>query len=120
MSELKELTLPAYAMLDGCHEHDLDGRDVILHVRSGSIIEIFERDKIFLHENVITYKFLYRNRFGVAERMIAALHYCPILDANEDAEQIKQEILKPAAQWYCDYAMWEDENIERGEGLYDE
>ena len=28
-------------------------------------------------------------------------------------EMIINEVMKPAAQWYCEYAKWEDENIRK-------
>lgn len=111
---LKELTLPEFAFVDGSeHERNniLDGRTVILHVRSASVIEIFERSDAFLNNDVLTYKFSYTNKFGVKEQMIAALHYCATLDKEKDRELIKSSIMRPAAQWYCDYCTWEDNNI---------
>ena len=111
--KIKELELPAFAMLDGCHEKELEGRIVILHIRSASIIEIFGRKDVVLNPDVLTVKFSYTNRFGIKEPMIAALHYCATLDVKYDSEMIKKEIIKPAAQWYCDWAEWEDENIVR-------
>lgn len=110
---LTKLTLPEFAFVDGSeHEkNNLEGRTVILHVRSASVIEIFERSDAFLNEDVLTYKFSYTNKFGVKEQMIAALHYCATLDKEKDSELIKSSIMRPAAQWYCDYCTWEDNNI---------
>ena len=60
---------------------------------------------------MLTYKFSYANKLGIKEPMIAALHYCAALNKNTNGEMIKNEIIKPAAIWYCDYLMWEDNNI---------
>lgn len=115
------LTLPEFAFIEGSgHEKGGDplyGRNVIMHIRSASIIEIFGRKDVALNPDVLTLKFSYTNRFGIKEPMIAALHYCATLDVKYDSEMIKKEIIKPAAQWYCDWAEWEDENIVREEGL---
>lgn len=118
--KLKDLRLPDFAMLDGCQDPTLSGRTVILHIRSASVIEILRREDVVLNGDVLTKNFSYVNQWGIAERMVAALHYCATLDISADAELIKQEILIPAAKWYCDYATWEDNNIIREEGLNNE
>lgn len=109
---MNELNLPAFAFLDAnVGDKDLlAGRTVILHVRSASVIEIFDRTDVILNEDVITYKFAYTNKEDVKERMIAALHYCMTLSSSTDREQIINEIIRPAAMWYCDYCTWEDNN----------
>lgn len=117
MKEKKiNLTLPAFAFVEGSgHEENiLEGRNVILHIRSASIVEVLERDKCHLNEDVIKKNFTYTNRYGIEEKMVVVLHYCGTLDAKADAGMIKEHVLKPAARWYCDYCDWEDENIERG------
>ena len=117
MKEKKvNLTLPAFAFVEGSeHEENiLKGRNVILHIRSASIVEVLERDKCHLNDDVIKKNFTYTNRYGIEEKMVVALHYCGTLDAKADAGMIKEEVLKPAAKWYCDYCDWEDENIENG------
>lgn len=47
-----ELTLPAFAFLeDSGHDgNTLEGRNVIMHIRSASVVEILERDKCGLKE----------------------------------------------------------------------
>lgn len=45
--------------------------------------------------------------------MVATLHYSATLNKNADREMIINEVMKPAAQWYCEYAKWEDENIRK-------
>ncbi len=113
------LTLPEFAFVEGSEHEDnvLEGRNVILHIRSASVVEVLERDKCFLNDGVVKKNFTYTNRYGVEEKMVVVLHYCAMLDMRTDVEVIKEEILKPAAKWYCDWADWEDENIERTGGL---
>lgn len=113
---MTNLTLPSFAFVEGGgHDGDLlNGRTVILHVRSASVIEIFEFDKVVLNEDVISYKFGYINRYGIKEKLVAALHYCATLEANDDRQMVIDEILEPAAQWYREYCKWEDNNIARG------
>lgn len=111
--KLTQLTLPAFAFVEcsGHEENLLEGRTVILHVRSASIVEIFERSNVSLNDDVLRLKFTYTNRFGIKEELVSALHYTATLDPLLEAELIKNEILIPAAQWYCDYCEWEDKNI---------
>lgn len=113
MKELIELNLPEWAFLDA-HSHlgnPLGNRTLILHVRSATVIEIFDLDydKFNLKEGVLSFKF---NNIGVRkERLIAVVHYCAKLNIRADAEYIIENILKPCAQWYCLYCDWEDKNV---------
>lgn len=113
---IKDLTLPEFAFVEGSwHEKagdPLEGRIVILHIRSASVIEIFDREDVVLNDDVLTYRFSYTNSHGIKEPMVAALHYCATLDSKADRALIKEEIMKPAAQWYCNYCTWEDKNDE--------
>lgn len=110
-----ELTLPEFAFVESSgHDGDkLANRNVILHVRSASVMEVFETDKAYLKEDVISFDFHNTNKFGVKEYLTIALHYCATLDSNRDARAIKEQILIPAARWFCDYCDWEDKNIEK-------
>ena len=91
------LTLPPFAWLS---DDSLAGRNVILHVRSASVIEILQDEPtLVLNPNVITKRFTYRSIFGTTEKMIAALHYSPLVD---DKEQILDAIIDPAIEYYCD------------------
>lgn len=110
---MKEYTLPEWAFLDA-HSHlgnSLEGRTVINHIRSASIIEIIDRDKdgFIPVEGVVLYNFKYISPAGT-ERLSAILHYCATLDKNANQDMINQ-ILKDCAMWYCDYCAWEDNNI---------
>ncbi len=103
----KEITLPEWAFLEAnSHEgNPLEGRTVILHVRSASVIEIFDlNNKTELNYEVVKYEF---SNQKTGERLIAALHYCVLID---DLDELK-ELLKKCATWYIDYSNWEDENI---------
>lgn len=115
MSKIVDSKLPEFAFVEGSwHEEQgdpLEGRIVILHVRSSSLIEIFDREDVVLNDDVLTFKFSYTNQFGIKEPMIAALHYCATLDVRADRALIKEEIMKPAAKWFCNYQLWEDNNI---------
>ena len=111
--ELANLNLPEFAFLAAhCHLGDqLEGRTVILHVRSARIIEIFdEGQEVYIDDSVLTLKFNYHTAAGL-EYFTAALHYCPTLNKDLDRKMIKEQIMKPACEWYCNYVDWEDRNI---------
>lgn len=115
-AKIINLNLPEWAWLGGGdHEKGGDplaGRNVVLHVRSASVIEFLEEGSFMPAPGVKTYDFTYRNIAGADERHIAVLHYSACCD---DAE-ILEEILKRAADWYCDFMAWEDRNIAASEG----
>lgn len=108
-----ELTLPEWAFLDAnAHEGDkLQGRTLILHVRSATVIEILDRDNqaFGLNPDVVYFKF--KNVHIGEERLTAVVHYCCTLDVKNDKQAIIDNVLKPCAKWYCDYCDWEDNNV---------
>ena len=110
MEERRQLNLPAFAFVEGYGEDDeLEGRNVIIHIRSMSVIEIIPRDpRNELNRDILKIGFTYHNRFGFSEKYDAALHVCTTLDITRDASLIKNEILRPAVKWVCDYMDWED------------
>lgn len=108
-----ELTLPPFAMLWGYgDENELQDREVILHVRSASVIEVFMKGNAFLSEDVITYSFTMSvpritNPSEMATAtFVLALHHSPLLDMVADRDMIIEEIMKPAADYYKDYQMY--------------
>lgn len=91
--KLTQLNLPAFAFVEsGGHEKEdlLEGRTVIIHVRSASIVEIFDRSDVLLNNDVLRLKFTYTNRFGIKEELVAALHYTATLDPILETELIKK------------------------------
>lgn len=116
MSErIIDLHLPEWAWISGGdHEpsgNPLEGRDIVLHVRSASVIEFLEESSFIPAPEVKTYNFTYCNIAGITERHIAVLHYSAACD---DAE-ILEEILERSSRWYCNYLRWEDSNIAASE-----
>lgn len=112
MDRLIDVTLPEWVWLNGGeHEKDgdpLEGRNVIMHVRSATVIEFFlEDDFVEASDSVLKYPFAYMNLAGIKERHVAVLHFSAAVDDRE----ILFDILKKAALWYCEYMMWEDDNI---------
>ena len=109
--KIVDLKLPEWAFLDA-HSHlgdELGSRTIILHIRSASVIEIFNKniDNPILEKKIITYEF--SNYIG--ESLVAALHYCATLDGEKDREMILEKILIPCSKFFSDYTKWEDTNI---------
>ena len=109
-----ELTLPEFAFIEGSwHENGgnpTNGRTIIIHTRSASVIEILLREDLFgLEEGVIRYNFSHFNEETLMEeKYVALLHYCATLDKDLDREMILNEIMRPASKWFSDYCDWED------------
>lgn len=108
---ITELTLPEFAFVESSgHDGDqLRGRNVILHVRSASVVEVLPKED-FLGgvDDVLRYDFTHLNTYGVAEDIIMLLHYSATLDKDIDKQLIIDEVMRPAAKWYSDYCDWED------------
>ena len=107
------VSLPAFAFVESSgHDGDLlKDRNVILHVRTASVVEVFPEESFFPVEGTITFRFKNINTLGADEYYVAALHYSATLDALIDKKEIIDRVLLPAARWFCDYCDWEDQNI---------
>ena len=98
------LTLPEFAFVEGSgHEKGGDplyGRNVILHTRSASELEVLLNDDVVLEEDVLSFNLSNTNMLGENERMTIALHYSATLDKIADRDMIIKDILRLAALWY--------------------
>ena len=109
-----ELSLPEFGFVEsaGFEIPDLlRGRNVILHIRSASVLEVLDWKMSAIKPEVLQKRFTYRNMYGVDEQFVIALHYSPILDVEEDREVIMERVIEPAIRWYCNYLDWEDAKI---------
>lgn len=103
---MQQLILPEWAFLDA-HSHlgdQLPGRTVILHIRSMTVVEILDADKVLLNEDTLKVSFKNTN---TGEQLIAALHFSTTIESKPALI----DILKKCATWYCEYCDWEDQNI---------
>ena len=109
MKQKKDLTLPEWAFLEGTSHlgNTLEGRDILLHIRTHTMLEVFSIDELELHihPEVHTRKFTYKNSFGVVENHTFVIHYSVTEFTDLD------EVLDKAIKFYCDYLAWEDNNI---------
>ena len=109
-----ELTLPEFAFVEGSgHEKTnvLYGRNVILHTRTASVLEVLEWKMSAIKPEKLQKRFTYKNIFGIDEKLIIVLHYSATLDEVADRTMLMEEVIDPAIEWYCKYSDWEDLNI---------
>lgn len=78
--EIIDLTLPPIVFLDGwsADGDTLEGRTVLLHVRSASVVEILEADAAHLKAGTPVFEFSFTNGYGIDERMVAAAFYASL------------------------------------------
>jgi hypothetical protein len=103
-----KLTLPEFAFVTGAEngKDELRGRTVILHVRTATVMEVFNSSEVCLNVDALHYDYV-RHAPYFNEPLTIALHYSATLD---DKDEILQ-VMKCAAQWYDDYCDWEDLEI---------
>ncbi len=109
MKTKSELTLPEWAFLEATSHlgNELKGRTILQHMRSYTMVEIIDTDEVEvqLKPEVKSRKFVHRNKFGVDENLLIAVHFT--LAEFEDLD----EVLDKAIAFYCEYSNWEDGNI---------
>ena len=109
--KMQPVTLPEWAFVEG-GEHEKSGnplydRNVIIHIRSASIIEFFEEEASFTPApGFRTYDFIYTNIYGTQEPFTAVLHY----SAGCDDPEMLDEILEEGSKWFMSNLDWEDRN----------
>ena len=110
--KLVDLSLPAFAFVDGWGDDDnLQGRTVIVHCPTGTIVEAMPtKDILHVDNEVLSLCFIYTGVSGLKEAYIMMLHTSPTFDKVADAGTIK-ELMKEAARWFTNYLQWEDNNI---------
>ena len=107
----QDFTLPEWAFLDA-HNHlgdPLKGRDVLMHVRTNTVMEFFNTDDINVELNkVVDFRnFTYKNGYGLIESYIVAVHYS-LVEWGELAE-----VIDKAITFFCQWMYWMDKGIEQ-------
>lgn len=109
MKKQNNITLPEWAFLDGASHlgNTLEGRDILQHIRTYTMMEIFSTDEmqVQLNSKVKTRMFTYKNSFGVEEKHLIAVHFSLAEFTELD------EIIDQAIEFYKEYSDWEDGNI---------
>lgn len=104
-----DLNLPEFMWMDGCeHDTPTTGRNIICHVRSMTVVEVFEDDNVILKDDVVTYSFDHINTMGIVEYFTMAVHYSATV---ADDVVMLRSIMAKCAKWYTDWMDWEDNNI---------
>ena len=117
-SKFDNYALPEFCFLDGMsHEGDLlEGRTVIQHIRSYTIIEAVSLDDVIMSDfKTPTFPFIYTNFAGIKEKHLLAVHFSLAWEMGSPVNETLTEIFKKCVDWYCNYLNWEDENILRDE-----
>lgn len=107
------LTLPEWVFLDAANHtgDELKGRDVLLHVRTHTMLEFFNQtdEQMQLNRNVKQKQFYYKNKFGEIENYRVAVHYTLTEFSDTDA------VIDKAIQFFKAWINWMDGNIEMEE-----
>lgn len=114
--KINEIKLPAFAFVEGWGDDGLQGRTVIVHCPTGTIMEAIPSEDILgLNDDVLSYKFDNVNKFCGIEHYTMLLHVSPTFDKVADKGTLI-ELMDMAATWFNEYNEWEDNNIINGEG----
>ena len=114
--ELIALTLPEFGFVSDDLNGELRGRNVIIHFRSMSIIEILERENVYYYgPDTLYHKFEYENIFCETEHLVALLHVCTTFDKEIDRTYILDNIIKPACEYYMKFATMADNEMQEEE-----
>ncbi|HLP03862.1 MAG TPA: hypothetical protein VK152_00395 [Paludibacter sp.] len=109
MKKQTNLTLPEWAFLDGTSQlgNTLEGRDVLLHVRTNTVIEIFATNEmqVKLRPGTTQKQYEYKDVFGINEHFTLAVHFSAVEFGALD------EVLDKAWEFFTGYMDWEDKNI---------
>lgn len=106
----KQFPLPEYVLLDGENHYgeQLEGRTVILHIPSNTYLEVVaideDNEKIF---DKVEHKFPFK--FMNADKEDEK-HMLVLLNTDATHETLA-DIFVVAAQWYGNYAVWIDEEV---------
>ena len=111
MKQKTDLTLPEWVWLDAtCHlGNALEGRDVLLHVRTHTVLEFFSQNEIQiqLKPEVKQKQFYYLNKYGIKENYKVAVHWSLATEFTD-----LDEVIEKAIQFFKDWMTWMDKTIE--------
>jgi hypothetical protein len=106
--KIVNLTLPEFAFVSGYDGpgDTLQGRTVILHVRTATVMEVFSSSEVCLASETPHYDYIRHAPF-FDEPLTIALHYSATIDDKDEL----LKVLHRTADWYNDYCDWEDLEI---------
>lgn len=109
-----DLTLPEWAWLDANDQNGnaLDGRDVLLHVRTHTMLEFISQNEqlVNLNPEVKQKQFYHKNKFGELENYKVAVHYS--LTEFTDLDDVIAKAIAYFKQWidYMDKSIETENN----------
>jgi len=110
MKQKTDLTLPEWVFLDADNQtgNALAGRDVLLHVRTHTMLEFISIDDnmIQLAAGVKKMHFTYTNKYGLEENYVVAVHY----SLTEFTDQV--DVIDKAIEFFKEWMTWMDKTIE--------
>lgn len=107
--EFLDFKLPEIVFLEPSEhiENDFQGRTVIQHTHSHTILEVIDLDDVDgvdFNSGIKTYQFEFLNIYGTVENHLFAVHF------TLDKPGLPAIFLK-CSDWYREYLSWEDRNI---------
>jgi hypothetical protein len=109
MKQKIDLKLPEWAFLDGTSHlgNELEGRDVLLCLRTNTIIEFLSLDKMEINLKYVVKqkKFIHINLLGIEETYLVIVHYCKAEFTDLD------EVIDKAIEYFKAWMTWMDESI---------
>lgn len=109
MQQLQQ-KLPQFAFLDDYNggESLLDGRNLLLHLKTGMLIEVVYRGDVRLGADAYFYPFTYTDKFGGIVRFVAYVHPSFYLDLEQLNSEEIMETLHASAEWFICFCQAED------------
>lgn len=112
---MRSNNLPEFAFLKGFGDDDqLNVRNVILHIPTASIMEVFEQGTP-IEDDMLTLEFKRYNHFleSITGREYEENYIIALLSSSSDMnnEHVIRNILKPASMWFCDFNTFMDNSL---------
>ena len=109
MKKQVNLTLPEWAFLEATSHlgNTLEGRTILQHIRSYTMMEIFDTDSetVQINPEVKQRAFTHENFGLITENLLIVVHFSLAEYAELD------DIIDKAIDFYCKYSDWEDNSI---------
>ena len=114
---MKRTNLPDFAFLHGYGENDeLYNRNVILHLKSRTVLEIYEPKDIEVTDDDLSLEFTINhtiNGKSMRDKYVMLVHSSPFFNIKAEEDYIVKEIMLPAYRWFADFCACMDEYIEK-------
>lgn len=97
--EIIDVRLPEFVFLTS---PELDGRNVVMHVRTVTAVEFFHARDFVPTAGTTVVPFSRLDKLsGRMVEWLCVLHFSPLLDTGDDNEEIRK-VMHKAVMWFCD------------------